>query len=847
MMGEEEGIKIIKRRYANGEITKKQYLEMKANLNNGNETASNRDVEKQKATKTTQSIFRARNIALGFVLLLIILYIVDEAVYVNNNSEVVLSPRNVSQTLFAQGPVSFQFGQTTSQCKPSPCVSVYWSNFTVPANATEIHITGTYSSQYPIVLALLTRTQFTNFMHVNVSKIFSNNEYIVYNKSATINVQLVPGAYSLTFYYPGNPVDSLTITSPITLGYTESPNITTTKSLFDGAVFYNGTVPQPVIFNYTQSNGSKIPLYAVPGWVVISVSPFTSTDTVNSTVLKYDGTLIAYLPSAGLYLASSGTQNESTFINNVKATGVALSVEPDFVDARASAIATVYDPFHSDSNLTQLQNAIAASPSDVITVIVDSFQNAGSHGYDVAGAMDAATNSQLQYIEVQDSSSSRVADQFSSKVTILSIIDAAQEANKKVVISFSTYGVCVGPNGFNDCSNSEKADAWLDEVAGLAGALQDNDWFIGGNVMINKAAGNSAANLSSAFSAIQTDTSLGKAVQNAFQFCGMLSSDGLSLSNVTDWGSSAGVSKTPLGVMFTTPAGRIPGTIYDTYTSLAAPVCSADAAILWGKYPTLSNAQVIQALRQGATAGPGGVPTLNLNNSLVIAAGMVQNQTTSSTTISYNITNSTTSILQNNTGLQTGIYSGILNISATQAGLHQRTSIKILLSFTNFMVGTYTAESGGDSETGSANATYQYTCDWVNGTHPSYVNPHSSYSGTFSDQDGLTTGSQGVYFILGSESSVSWPNYYFSTYSTQDCGGTEAHTLTSEVIEDIFSTTWGNTNGRLVVNDTSGRPVVWLNPNGETVQLSRTFPTLPFQSSTPPTSYTGTFTLTKIR
>jgi hypothetical protein len=627
-------------------------------------------------------------------------------------------------------------------------------------------------------------------------------------------------------------VDSLTITSPITLDYTELPsNATAATSLFAGIVFYNGTVPQPVMVNYTQSDGSVIPLYALPGWVQITVSSFTSNRTVNSTISKYGGTLLSALPSAGLYLASAGTQNETTFINNIKATGIALSVEPDFVAARASSLATVSDPFHSDMNLATLQSAIQNSKSNVITVIVD----AGKHSLDVAGAMDAATNSQLPYIRVQDGGTTISSDDFSYKTNIATVIDAAQDANKKVVISFSTYGTCVGLNGFDDCSSAQKADAWLTQEGDLVGMLKGNEWFQGGNVIISQAAGNGAADLSNSLSLLGSDHSLGTVALNGFQFCGMLSTDGKALSSVTNWGKGTGTA--PLSVVFTTP----PGPEYTEYTSFAAPVCAAYASTLWEQYPTLSNAQVLQALRQGATSGPDGVPRLNLTNALAIAAGMVQSQT--STTTSY----STTSILQNNTGYQNNTYSGVLDLSITQSAQHQSTSMDVQMSFSNLTLSIYNYTSGVGGARGYANATYQYSCDWTNGTAPSYIDPHSAFSGNFSNEIDLTNSSKGVYVYGGTGDTV-FPDSYYSAYLTQACGGTDAQGLINVVLEDIFSSDYGNMNGMFVSNlgnaPTNGQ---WLNPNGETVQLSRTFPTTSFQSSTPPTTYTGTFTLTRIK
>ena len=126
-----------------------------------------------------------------------------------------------AETLFPQGQVQYQFGQASPQCQQPNCGNVDFSNFTV-APGSSGYVTGAYSSQYKMVMAILTPGQFTTFMHVNASSILSSDTYH-YNESGIIDVQLPPGSYSLVFYYPGNLTDQLTITSPVSLSYAQPP------------------------------------------------------------------------------------------------------------------------------------------------------------------------------------------------------------------------------------------------------------------------------------------------------------------------------------------------------------------------------------------------------------------------------------------------------------------------------------------------------------------------------------------------------------------------------------------------------------------------------------------------
>ena len=233
-MGDNSDMKILKRRYAKGEITKEQYLDMKAELSDKDtETANNSGTGNPKRAPpapTPKSTHHTIRLIVAGVFVFIVIIFLIASFGSNTTTTTTIYAQPTAETLFAQGHIPFQFAQPSSQCKLPGCGSVYYGNFTVPADATGVHLAGSYNSSYDVVLAILTPAQFVNFLHVNASAISSNNEYYIYNKSATVDMQLVPGTYSLVFYYPGSTPDTVAITSAFMLNYTIVPIQTTSNT-----------------------------------------------------------------------------------------------------------------------------------------------------------------------------------------------------------------------------------------------------------------------------------------------------------------------------------------------------------------------------------------------------------------------------------------------------------------------------------------------------------------------------------------------------------------------------------------------------------------------------------------
>jgi len=93
-------------------------------------------------------------------------------------------------------------------------------NFSISQGAYSINITGSYTSQGKIEVAILTPAQYGAFTQ-NPSSITSSQYYYGDTQGATINTFLTAGQYSLVFYDPGIfTQDTITVINPIVVEYT---------------------------------------------------------------------------------------------------------------------------------------------------------------------------------------------------------------------------------------------------------------------------------------------------------------------------------------------------------------------------------------------------------------------------------------------------------------------------------------------------------------------------------------------------------------------------------------------------------------------------------------------------
>lgn len=93
-------------------------------------------------------------------------------------------------------------------------------NFTIPQGAYSINVTGSYTSQGKVEVAILTQAQYGAFTQ-NPSSIKSSQYYYGDTQGSTINAQLSAGSYTIVFYDPGLITqDTISIVNPITAKYT---------------------------------------------------------------------------------------------------------------------------------------------------------------------------------------------------------------------------------------------------------------------------------------------------------------------------------------------------------------------------------------------------------------------------------------------------------------------------------------------------------------------------------------------------------------------------------------------------------------------------------------------------
>jgi len=93
-------------------------------------------------------------------------------------------------------------------------------NFSISQGAYSINITGSYTSQGKVEVAILTPAQYGAFTQ-NPSSITSSQYYYGDTQGATINAFLTAGQYSLVFYDPGIfTQDTVTIINPVVVEYT---------------------------------------------------------------------------------------------------------------------------------------------------------------------------------------------------------------------------------------------------------------------------------------------------------------------------------------------------------------------------------------------------------------------------------------------------------------------------------------------------------------------------------------------------------------------------------------------------------------------------------------------------
>jgi len=217
MSNEEDPLKIIKYRYAKGEISKKEYLQMMNDLKERQDNFEKGAKINKKGTKINGGW-----IATIIVAILIIAGISYVLLINNETQQYQTSPSTVYTSIYTTIPqihtlTLFSSGQVFS-LNPGYYEFV---NFSIPQGAYSINITGSYTSQGKVEVAILTPAQYGAFTQ-NPSSITSSQYYYGDTQGATINAVLPAGQYTLVFYDPGIVTqDTVTIINPVVVEYTK--------------------------------------------------------------------------------------------------------------------------------------------------------------------------------------------------------------------------------------------------------------------------------------------------------------------------------------------------------------------------------------------------------------------------------------------------------------------------------------------------------------------------------------------------------------------------------------------------------------------------------------------------
>ena len=170
-MGEKDSTEVLKERYAKGKITRKQYLEMKAELGGeGNKPTGNNWTGKAGSSssapvgKTSMGSYVVR-IAAVVIVIFFLLYLIGLA----NRNNPATTPSIKAYTIFNSSAAPVKFTAISPQCQPPQCGNLYYQEFTIPSNWTGASITGSYSAQSDLAMAILTPLQFATLNRLNNS------------------------------------------------------------------------------------------------------------------------------------------------------------------------------------------------------------------------------------------------------------------------------------------------------------------------------------------------------------------------------------------------------------------------------------------------------------------------------------------------------------------------------------------------------------------------------------------------------------------------------------------------------------------------------------------------------
>jgi hypothetical protein len=418
---------------------------------------------------------------------------------------------------------------------------------------------------------------------------------------------------------------------------TFDPTVDITPQLA-GAFSFPGPYPLPGPVVYTNQAGQTITSHAHPGQIFLFVAPNQmDVSAATALVAAHNGSIIAQIPTSGLYWVRVTVGAEATFIAAVENNPAVIFVGPD-VPATGSQAPAV--------DLSGATSLIPLIPNGLIAQF-DNFQPVGhqvcgqSHGAAVNTLLEAGglTATGYDISELQQGTNQVALDEGLNALAHSSDIGfglarAAQGAldrGQKLVVNVSLQAggqpndgidrsICeTHPNDpqYPQCSAvwNSATSTWVpgagyaswktDEfsfLVGIAGALEFMPASLRDNTLVVVSSGNSGLDLTYETGLIQT------LLPNAFPHMLIVGATGAGSQPYLGYNHSSN----PAAMLYAPGLGVVipqTGGCLANGTSFAAPQVANLAAQLAQRFPNLTTAQIVQAIM---TAGPivNGLPTL---------------------------------------------------------------------------------------------------------------------------------------------------------------------------------------------------------------------------------------------
>lgn len=361
--------------------------------------------------------------------------------------------------------------------------------------------------------------------------------------------------------------------------------------ILTGATFYNGTNPSSQTVTYTDKDGVTLSVNAIPGQVLLYVTPSSSQDVISQAVTSNGGTILSGAPVAGFYLVQ--VNDVKNFISNVLQKPFVIDAHPNLVLSNSQ--------FSSTSTPIQIINYKTGPVTDpdptahVILAVIDNFAGCGvlktlPHGCKILSEIQSKNN-KIPILAIQTGNDDSGSSEYEIQMNVLRAIAVAQENNQKIVISQSSMPPLIDdkgnpiPNGMENYYNS------IDSKLKLLGNLE---WVQKNNVLYYQSAGNDGQDVSPVMDKLATQSQGSNIYKSMYNLVGQLdptTQQPMSYGGVSKAGSNYGK-----------------GITYDDSvssdckygTSCTTPNLAAGAAAIWNDNPNLPSTTIHNAIQDSA-------------------------------------------------------------------------------------------------------------------------------------------------------------------------------------------------------------------------------------------------------